>query len=139
MIANKIGNSKSLVIKRTTSGSYGFSSDDAELVAIGFFLTHDCIQLSTGKIRDWVLNPASDETGGNATTVKKINENIEITWDIDETEETRVCLPVEEFICMLEQWEKVEAFHPTSVKITLIDNSKVTLEILDIGAPSGMA
>jgi hypothetical protein len=126
--------SKYIVITRQGIHSYGFCSDDAELVTIGFFLIDDCRGDGIEWYRKWFLDTTQDETGGNITGLKKTGSAIELTWEADDTGDTRISLSAPEFARMLDVWEKIEITYPPAIRITL-ENGKVLIEPLNSIVP----
>ena len=116
---------------RESIRGYGFSSDDAQLVAVGFFLGDDCRGSSIDWYREWAYDPKSDMTGGNISTVRKIEDKVEISWDIDETGETSFLISMDKFRHLLNVWHDMEAMHPKKVRISIKDTDDVELKLLE--------
>lgn len=136
---HNITDSRSAYLEQTGLQAYRFyCNNDAQLLTLSFFLADDCRGSRIDRCYQWALDPNRDETGGNITILKKIANQIEISLDIDDTDESCVYLSMQEFINMLEVWKQIEAAYPPVVRITLLDG-KVTFEALDMVTPSGIA
>lgn len=122
-------NAKSAVMKTFSTGSYVTPTDDLQLAALGDFLGDDCIAFLPNYYIAWALDATQDETGGNVTWLRKVEGGVQLSSLFDDTGESNVYLPLENFVSMLEAWKMIEATCPQQVRISLEGNT-VELEVL---------
>ena len=73
----------------------------------------------------------SISTGSNAFFINKDDENIEIGWEFEETEddEIRCIIPAKDFIVLLEKWREFIATDNSELTITE-DNGTYSIELI---------
>lgn len=106
---------------------YFSSTDDNDLFIINFFLRDDCLCFGPEKYLKWACDPNQTSTGGNSTSLDKIEGDVELTSDFD-ANCPGVRIPLENFIELIQTWQKIIIDKPQEVTFCL-QNGKATLQV----------
>lgn len=107
---------------------YHSSTDDHDLFIIAFFLKDDCCTFGPQGYLQWASDPNQTSTGGNSTSLDKIEGDVELTSDFD-ADCPGVRIPLDNFIELIQTWQKIIIDKPQEVKFCL-DNGKAALHVI---------
>jgi len=99
-----------------------YSSDDKILNLLAMFLTDDVGNFSPSYYRNWALDPSPMGSGGNMSDLEKENGNVVLRYDEIFNDNTAFITTIENFVEILDTWEKLCKEKPKEILMTREDS-----------------
>lgn len=117
--------------KKINGSCYLKEANTQSICILGIFLGSEVAPVSLPFYRDWAKDQNQQETGGNATWLIKEDNNIIISELYSESspEDNSFIISIEEFIKLLNDWEKLQKNGPGEIIITYEDGKILIQEI----------
>lgn len=118
------------LLKSDMQGRYVTITENVQLFVIGDFLATECMCFGIDHYRYWALDAHRLQAGGNLTTLKKVDGRIRLSSDLFEGDENQyLYLSVENFLELLDVWEKMTVHKPQEIMLS-IEDGRAKLEVL---------